>query len=73
MNLVAFGFHSPAVGPRVPQPVRLLITVVGGGLGAFSAMHFFRRPALPGGQRWLVWGTAALQAALIVWLIWMMW
>jgi uncharacterized membrane protein YsdA (DUF1294 family) len=78
VNVVAFGTYgydkaqATASRARVPEMVLLLVTVVGGGLGSFAGSYWFRRQTA-GGFRFLMWGMAALQATLVVWLIWIMW
>jgi uncharacterized membrane protein YsdA (DUF1294 family) len=79
VNVVAFGTggydkaRAAAARPRVPEPVFPLLTVAGGGLGSVAAVYGFALHKVAGAGRVLLWGMAALQAALIGWLIWIMW
>ena len=52
-------------GWRVPEAALHGLSIVGGSLGAFAGMQWFRHKTIKGRFRILFWGIVLLQAALV--------
>jgi uncharacterized membrane protein YsdA (DUF1294 family) len=59
-------------GRRIPERVLHVLAVVGGSLGAFLAMRWFRHKTIKGGFRLVFWIIVVLQLALALWLTWLL-
>lgn len=70
INPVAFfyyGFDKRRAGndgPRVPEASLLGLGLIGGSLGAYAGMKYFRHKTLKGRFRMLFWAIVILQAAV---------
>jgi uncharacterized membrane protein YsdA (DUF1294 family) len=75
VNVTAFAYYgydkarARAEASRVPEVVLHGFTVAGGALGAYTAMRVFRHKTIKTSFRLLFWLLAALQLALLVWII----
>ncbi len=75
-NLTAFAYYgydkgqAQAEGRRVPEAVLHGIAVLGGTLGAYAGMRYFRHKTIKGPFQIFFWCVAVLQAVLAAVVIW---
>jgi uncharacterized membrane protein YsdA (DUF1294 family) len=78
-NVVAFGYYgydkarARAALSRVPELVLHGLSAVGGSVGAYVAMQFFRHKTIKGKFRILFWCIVILQVLLALWLVKITW
>jgi uncharacterized membrane protein YsdA (DUF1294 family) len=75
-NLTAFGYYgydknqAQAQGPRVPEIVLHGIAVLGGTLGAYAGMQYFRHKTIKGPFQIFFWAVAVTQGVLVAVVFW---
>jgi uncharacterized membrane protein YsdA (DUF1294 family) len=78
-NVIAFGYYgfdkgqARRAGSRVPELVLHGLAVLGGSGGAYAGMRTFRHKTVKAGFRVLFWLIVAVQAALALWIAWLVW
>ena len=71
INPVTFGYYgfdkwrASNNGPRVPEASLLGLALIGGNLGAYVGMRWFRHKTIKGRFRILFWAIVVLQAAVV--------
>ncbi|VTS07211.1 DUF1294 domain-containing protein [Tuwongella immobilis] len=72
VNVTTFGFYgfdkyrARIGGRRIPEFVLHTLTAVGGSIGAFLAMRYFRHKTIKGQFQILFWALTAFQVVLIL-------
>lgn len=76
-NVVTFGYYGydkyrarTGLGNRIPELILHAIAALGGSLGAYAGMRWFRHKTIKGSFRILFWLIVAVQVTLIAWVIW---
>src|SRR5262245_32625024 len=70
-SFVAYGldkWQARRGGWRIPELTLLLVSFIGGSIGAWAAMVAFRHKTVKGRFRILFWLLVALQVVLVIWI-----
>lgn len=78
-NVTSFGYYGYDKGQarsekkRIPEALLHTLTAIGGSLGSYAGMQFFRHKTIKGKFQILFWCIVVLQVSIALWVIKSVW